>query len=736
MIYNLRLRATAISDKKGDRIFVEFQKDTDKLAPSTKTKSLISNATFQPHEQELLVFLKQITPSPPFIITQEFFADVLLEKISNLHFLFMKKRNRGLRRIEVMPFHSKPYTLQSLKPNGIKIYIKNILANGACVESYFDFNGVEIPLWYDFLIMQNNALFTMDTKDIINKANGIVSDIFRTKFSYDELNTLKTEFSVLIKSNKSKSVSFSRKSSGFLSFDKDIETPLLYNQLLEAYLQGKNYVEFDDKILIVTQEHFSEQTALQIIAESRIEKGDIMLFLQKIKNIKHYSNDYALENLRKNIKATLKPYQIDGVLWLCNLYQNQCFGGLLADDMGLGKTLQTICFLIVNNIKKILIISPASLVQNWKDEILKWTYMKEEEISLDLRQSTIQILSYESARSKINKLDSYEVLILDESQKIKNDKTQIFNALTLIKRDFTIIISGTPIENSLLDLWNMMSAINIHFKWLYDNKIAPFISDTKRAIDLSVKFLSPFIKRREKSEVLNLPTKNTQTIFIDFSDSEKEAYNRIYKIFVSAFKSGLSARANFVALEGLLRMRQFCSVHKIIPHSLCDCQSLHDSKMTTLMNLVQNIINKKERVLIFSQFAKSLGVLKNALNTTNFLYLDGSISKTNRAKLVAEFQKPNSPFSVFLISLKAGGVGLNLTNAQNAIILEPWFNPAVEEQAFSRIHRIGQNKEVCIYRLLYKDSIESQIQNLLNHKLAISQGINVRLLEVAKGLFS
>ena len=736
MQYNLRLRSDCISDKKGNRICLEFQRDIDKLAPSTKVKSLIANATFSQVEQELLVFLRQISPVPPFVIAEEFFCDVIFSKIAQLNFCFIKKPNGGLRRIDSLPFQAKPYSFKRIKPSGIKIYIKSILANSACVESYYDFDGVLIPLWYDFLILRDNALYTMDTMDIKIKANSIVEDISALKFSYDELNALKGEFEVLIKQNKTKSVSFSRTSSGFLSFDKEVESPHFYNELLEAYLKGKNYVEFDDKLIIVRQEHFSEQSAMQILRESQIDKTNIIDFLDKIKNMRHYPCKEELDALHLRIKATLKPYQIEGVLWLCNLYKNECFGGLLADDMGLGKTLQTICFLVVNNIKKILIIAPATLVQNWKSEILKYTYIKEEEISLDITEANITILSYESARSKINKLKDYHLLILDESQKIKNDKTQIFSAITRISRDFTIIISGTPIENSLLDLWNMMSAINANFKWLYTNKIAPFTSDTKSAIDMSVKLLSPFIKRREKDEVLNLPARETKTIFIDFTDSEREAYNRIYKIFASAFKSGLSARANFVILEGLLRVRQFCSLHRIIPKSLYNCQNLADSKLKVLLDLVNGIIKNKQKVLIFSQFTSSLSVLKEVLNHTQFLYLDGSISKTNRAKIIADFQASDSPYSVFLISLKAGGVGLNLTNAQNAIILEPWFNPAIEEQAFSRIHRIGQDKEVRIYRLLYANSIESQIQNLINHKLSLSQGVNAGLLELAKELFA
>lgn len=735
MRYDLRLRFNCIDDK----ICIEFQKNIDKLAPAVRTKSAIANAKLSDSEKELLIFLQQIESKyPPFTIQKELFCELLFEKIANLNFLFTQTRSRSLRRIYNIPFKANSYSFDKFKPTNIKIYIASIFANKCRVESYFDFSGNEIPLGYDFLIVKEKMLFKMDTADIINKANEIVPNIFESHFSFDELNALKKEFIVLVKSqdNKHKSVSFGRDSSGFLSFDKNVEVDTnLYNNLLQAYLRGKNYVEFDDKVLFIKDSVFNEKTILQVIQQSNIEPSNIVEFLEKIKNIKQYPCDCALKNLTKSIKVPLKPYQIDGVLWLCNLYKNNAWGGLLADDMGLGKTLQTICFFMLNDISNILIISPASLVQNWKNEILKFSHINENNISINLQDSKIQILSYESARINLSKLRKYQLLILDESQKIKNDKTQIFNAINQIERDFTIIISGTPIENSLLDLWNMMSAVNVNFKWLYENKIAPFMSDSQNAIHLSIKLLSPFIKRRKKDEVLNLPDRYDETIFIDFSSAEKDAYNEIYKIFYSALKSGLSARANFVILEGLLRLRQFCSLHSIIPTILYDCQNLHDSKLNVLFKLVYNIIDKNEKVIIFSQFTKSLEKLKIALNTINFLYLDGSISKANRAKLIEKFQAPNSPFSVFLVSLKAGGVGLNLTNAQNAIILEPWFNPAIEEQAFSRIHRIGQDKKVRIYRLLYSNSIEAQIDNLINYKLSLSQNLNSELLKIAKDIF-
>lgn len=508
MQYDLRLRFSFARDK----ICV------DRLTPAIRTKSVIANATLSDDERELLIFLRQIAgKNPPFVVEKELFCDLLFERIANLNFLFIQTKSGSLKRIYKIPFEAKSYKFDTLKPTNIKIYIKSIFKNKCRVESYFDFNGNEIPLKYHFLIIKDKMLFKMDTKEMISKANMIVSNIFDDSFSFDELNSLKNDFIVLIKSpdKKQKSVGFGSDSSGFLSFDRSLEYDTdLYNNLLEAYLKNRNYVELNDKVLFFKDSDFSEKSILHIVQQANIDSGNIVEFLEKIKNLVQYPCEYVLENVKNSIKVELKPYQIEGVLWLCNLYKNNAWGGLLADDMGLGKTLQTICFFVVNDVSNILIISPASLVQNWKNEILKFTHIDE------------------SARIHFSILPKYQLIVLDESQKIKNNKTQIFNAINQIKRDFTIIISGTPIENSLLDLWNMMSAVNANFKWLYENKIAPFIENPQNAIHLSIKLLAPFIKRRKKDEMLNLPGRYNETILIDFSDSEKRRIMKFIESFV------------------------------------------------------------------------------------------------------------------------------------------------------------------------------------------------------------
>jgi SNF2 family DNA or RNA helicase len=539
-------------------------------------------------------------------------------------------------------------------------------------------------------------------------------------------------------------------------FDKDnlkYDDLDFYYIILQNYLQNKNYVEYDGELLLLDEKNLIEDIDSKTILKAfsyGIDKN-IELFIEKLLHLKNNINKEKIINKLESVKfkAKLKDYQEDGVLWLYNLYKNKIDGGLLADEMGLGKTIQVIAFLLLSNKKKVLIISPASLTHNWKNEISKFTNIDENGINLSIDESFITILSYETARSKIEQLKeiNYDILIMDESQKIKNHKTQIFNAVSQIKRNFTIIMTGTPIENSLNDLWNMLFTINPALHKLYSKKIEPLLTDIEnyeKATTLTVKMLYPIMLQRRKEDVLDLPPRDTKTLFLEFSKEEKKRYINLTNTFISAIKSGLSGRVQSIALEGLLRLRQFCSIHSIVPETLIDTNSLIDTKVEKSIELVDKALSQNEKIIIFSQFTSSLDKLEIMLNKKNFNYLrlDGSTTKANRNKIVNKFQEKDNKYSIFLISLKAGGVGLNLTSATNAILFEPWWNPAVEEQAFARIDRIGQDKKTKIYRLIYKDSIEEKINKLIEQKQNIFSNMTNLLvnrksleMEVARDIF-
>ena len=763
-------------DKK---IIIEVQDNRNKLSPFIRNKKILDNLEQKLSIEEdkiIFQFLRLLNKTyPPFEISGEFISLELLELINKIGFVFIKKtHNSSLKKIiNCINYNEVSFkdSRQIIIPKKINIILEQILKEKVAIKLYFEFDeiGKRVPIDYTFLIpiLEQNKLATVDEKQkkellnifplILNKNIEDVNYInFEELNKLNENNFIKVEYK-LEKCGK-KSVDFISNSLLKMKiFDKDnleIKQLDFYYTILQNYLQNKSYVEFENQIILLDEknliQNIDNETLLRVFSYNLEE--NIRLFINKILNLKiNIEKNYIVEELRNNqFNAILKDYQEDGVLWLYNLYKNDIDGGLLADEMGLGKTIQVIAFLLLSKTKSNLIIAPASLIYNWKKEIIKFTELNENDISLSIeRDKFISIVSYEYARINIEdiKQQKYDILIMDESQKIKNHKTQIFDAITQIKRDFTVIMTGTPIENSLNDLWNMLFSINPSLHNLFINKIQPLLSNNEeysKAIELTINMLYPIMLQRRKNQVLDLPKRETKTILIDFSKEEAERYEKLVNIFSSALASGLSGRIQSIALEGLLRLRQYCSIHKIVPNSLLTTYDLADSKMNITHKLINELLEKNEKVIVFSQFTSSLDELEKLFQKYNFSYLrlDGSTTTINRNKYVNQFQSKNSQIQIFLISLKAGGVGLNLTNARTAILFEPWWNPAVEEQAFARIDRIGQIQTTKIYRLIYKNSIEEKIDKLIHKKQNIFDNMSTFLIgaknlemEVARDIF-
>lgn len=762
-----------------DKIIIEVQQNRDKLSPFIRNKKIINNLINQLVSQEdklIFQYIKLLNQfQAPFNIGKDFLSTDIIQIIKKSNFIFQKKSIKSslkkLNNFASLDLLISKKSYRTVSPQKLKIIINSFLTNKVSVKFYLEFNEIieDIPIDYNLQIPivehKELVIINQELKDkLINIFHSITNqNILNTSYIFlDTLNKLNENELINIQykseSKKQKSVDFVSNTLFKMNiFNKDsLSTKDLdfYYSMLENYLQNKNYVDYDDKIVFFNEEDIikdiDNQTLLKVFSYNLNQ--DIRSFIDKIINIK------PLINKKKMIKevelygfnATLKDYQEDGTLWLYNLYKNDIGGGLLADEMGLGKTIQVIAFLLLSKAKNNLIIAPASLIHNWQNEILKFTNLTDKNISLSIKDNSfITILSYEYARSKIDILQKqdFDILIMDESQKIKNHKTQIFSAIIQIKRNFTIIMTGTPIENSLNDLWNMLFTINPSLHELYTNKIQPLLLDKEdysKAIELTINILYPIMLQRKKKQVLDLPNRVTKTLFIEFSNKEKNRYNQLVNTFTSALKSGLSGRIQSIALEGLLRLRQYCSIHSIVPQSLLIADNLIDSKVNKTIELIKSSINSKEKIIIFSQFTSSLDKLEYILKEFNFQYLrlDGSTTKTNRNRYVKQFQDTNSGYEVFLISLKAGGVGLNLTTAKTAILFEPWWNPAVEEQAFARIDRIGQLNSTKIYRLIYKDSIEEKINNLVEQKQDIFDSMSNLLvnrksleMEVARDIF-
>ena len=456
----------------------------------------------------------------------------------------------------------------------------------------------------------------------------------------------------------------------------------------------------------------------------------------------------------EGLNCELRKYQIDGLNWMYWL-QTSGLGGCLADDMGLGKTVQALALLQYNieNLKPqyrplkstgltlfdtpqpgytSLIIVPASLVYNWQNEIKRFApRMKvfcytgnQRKKALSLFHSFDVILSsYHTIRQDIDTIStfSFHYIILDESQLIKNPASLLFKSVIRLKSEFKLVLTGTPIENSLIDLWTQMNFINpgllgnLNFFRREYSKPIDRNSDEDKELKLK-KIIRPFILRRTKEMVANdLPPVSEQTVFCDMTDEQAKIYEEeksaVRNIILKSMDDARSQASSIALLQGLMRLRQI-SNHPVMVH---EGYSADSGKFETVLQDIESVLSEGHKILIFSSFVKHLNLFAEALIKKRITFSMLTGASTNREKIVSTFQ--NDPLNlVFLISIKSGGVGLNLTAADYVFILDPWWNPAAELQARNRAHRIGQGKSVFVYRYISTGSIEEKITKLQENK--------------------
>ncbi len=443
--------------------------------------------------------------------------------------------------------------------------------------------------------------------------------------------------------------------------------------------------------------------------------------------------------ISKRFNGELRHYQESGIDWLNFLHQFQ-IGGCLADDMGLGKTIQVLAYLQKIKYTKDkyckgqhLIVVPKSLVYNWQAEAAKFTPdlkvliyegTNREELIKEFEHYDLIIMTYAVMRKDINILKDYEFSysVLDEAQYIKNTTTLVAKASYLINSKYKLALTGTPVENHIGELFSI-------FRYLIPNILPKGyangrIKSNEESMKVILKGLMPFILRRTKSEVLTeLPEKVESILYCEFEKKQEKIYNDIKTFYQKSLTQKESDnnlnKSKIQILEALLRMRQ-AACHPGLINS--EYLNLDSSKIITLMENLESLIERGEKVLVFSQFTSFLSIIKNQLElrSIGYAYLDG---KTTKRQAVVNSFKTDAAKSVFLISLKAGGVGLNLTEASYCFLVDPWWNPAVESQAIDRIHRIGQSKKVFAYRLITKGSIEEKILKLQQSKRDITKNI-------------
>lgn len=527
------------------------------------------------------------------------------------------------------------------------------------------------------------------------------------------------------------------------------EITILPKEWFEQYTELFQFGRDVDKHLQLDKHHFG------LLETSAPEKSKSII--EKYQNLLSDFNKNAPE-IPSGLNAQLRPYQQEGYSWMQLLQENQ-FGGCLADDMGLGKTIQTLTLLLnakgkVNgedyepeqksslaqlsifdqvNIKNTptsatsLIVMPTSLIHNWEEEIRKFTpdlscfkfigQNRPKDIGL-FKDFDIVLTTYGIVRNEIELLTSFKFyyVILDESQYIKNPDSKIYKAVNQLKSKHRLVLTGTPIENSLTDLWSQLNFLN---KGLLGNLRffkREFVQPIEKNTDPEKKeklqqFIQPFVLRRTKNQVAkDLPDKLESVIYCDMTDEQKSIYeeekSKIRNSIMETIESA-DEKPTILAIEGLNRLRQI-SNHPVL---IDENYMAESGKFDEITRNIENLIAEKHKVLIFSAYVKHLNLFANYLQKNNHTFSMLTGSTQNREQVIHDFQDAEDNF-VFLIQIKAGGVGLNLTAADYVFIIDPWWNPAVEEQAINRTHRIGQDKKVMVYRFISSDTVEEKIQQL------------------------
>ena len=548
-------------------------------------------------------------------------------------------------------------------------------------------------------------------------------------------------------------------------FDKE-QVPVLNIQ--KMLLAGQHNVLLKDDSIAVFPEDWQQEYGL-FIKHAQIEKDKLLLpswLFWEVQNKKDQTGEIAgkilpdswRSNWRKwqqsdevlfavpeAVQASLRPYQQKGYEWMILLSEMQA-GACLADDMGLGKTLQTICFLArqweIAPDRKSIVICPASLLHNWEQEMGKYLPGKKSCVYRGQGRDfdgflsgdgDLLIVSYNTARQDIDRLSTYtwQVAIIDESHNIKNTAASITKSVGMIRGVNKVALSGTPVMNNTFDLYAQLNFVLpglLGSKAFFNNEyVIPIDREGDQQKMMALRNLtSPFILRRTKRQVAkDLPDRTESTLWCEMNEQQRFFYEEAKmsirdSVFLDVKNEGLG-KARFSIIQGLQRLRQICNA----PVLLKDAPELapqESIKIDYLVEMLQGIREEGAKALVFSQFTGMLDLIAESFNRNgiDFYHFDGSTPTEKRHEMVSRFQSEGDEKTAFLISLKAGNAGLNLTAAQYVFLVDPWWNNAVEQQAIDRTHRIGQQSHVFAYRMICKDSIEEKILAIQQKKKMLS----------------
>ncbi len=549
------------------------------------------------------------------------------------------------------------------------------------------------------------------TLDISQSRNGYMS----MKLDIDGVDS--NEYREIFSSYKNNNRLYRMKNGAYLDLkDKDIEQAFKLIDILNIYNDFDNMKIPNNKAIYL--EKLIEDEDLSFVNGSKYVSNVVKKF-DKVK-----SKNYEIP---KDLNATLRDYQVSGFEFFKTLSDYQ-FGGILADEMGLGKTIQTIAFLLSNKDKKSIVITPTALIYNWKNELEKFAptlkvgllhaaKSEREKILDNIDNYDVILTTYTTYKNDIDKYKNinFDYCIIDEAQNIKNPDAIITKAIKNVNAKVKFALTGTPIENNLMELWSIFDFIMPGYLYNKSKFKSIFVNNDKNIIELK-NLIKPFILRRTKKEVITeLPDKIEQKIIIDLEKEHKRAYKGYVNLITRKIKE--NNQDNITVFSYLTKLRQLC----LSPELMVKNYQGKNSKLDVLINIIND--SSDEKILVFSQFTKVLEVIGKRLNEENisYSYLDGKTSAKDRVKLVEEFNTNNN--KVFLISLKAGGTGLNLTSANIVVHFDPWWNPAVEDQASDRAHRIGQKNVVNVIKLIAKGTAEERVINLQETKKELIEDV-------------
>ena len=561
-------------------------------------------------------------------------------------------------------------------------------------------------------------------------------------------NLEKDELLAVLSSYKQKKKYHRLRSGEFVDMnDKDLDKLLSLKE--EMNITDKKFLKEDIKLpsyrILSLNEELDEFESIDVKRDKHFND-----YVKRFENI-----DISSYELPKDLNADLRSYQVYGFKWLNVLYD--CgFGGILADEMGLGKTLQVISLLAYRNKEKIksLIVTPASLVYNWYAEFNKFAPFikvgmvvgnKDERSALLTRRHEYDVLitSYDLLKRDIDLYSdiSFDVEVIDEAQYIKNQTTGAAKAVKEIDSKKRFALTGTPIENRLSELWSIFNYLMPDYLYSYEyfrkHFESPIVNDgDEYASNMLKKMIGPFILRRRKMDVLkDLPEKIERVYYANFDSRQKEIYDaqvmKISKLVENEDEKAFST-SKIAILAELMKVRQICCD----PSLLLENYKGGSAKKDTCLQLIEESIDGGHKLLVFSQFTSMLEILEEELNKKKIAYykITGATDKKERLELCNKFNKDD--VKVFLISLKAGGTGLNLIGADIVIHYDPWWNEAVISQATDRTHRIGQTNTVTVYKLIAKDTLEEKILKLQEDKQNLADeilsGANTSLSSMSK----